>query len=178
MMSQEAISIALHADSNSIEPRRIAKSSNMTWPVWRILNTPRPITCGAIAFAFGDNRFLAGGDISLAPAVRPVLGLDAAEKQPFEPPVPRIKLSMRAIFTGGVSARLKCHRVCKVETTPGRRGGLTRPHLSPKFCAMDAPLSAYLAPPDCLAAAGVVDRPADGSADMKLAARARMPAPR
>src|SRR4051812_34345464 len=77
-----------------------------------------------------------------------------------------------------VSARLKCHRVCKVEMTPGRRGGLTRPHLSPKFCAMDAPLSAYLAPPDCLAAAGVVDRPADGSADMKLAARARMPAPR
>src|SRR4051794_30603263 len=77
-----------------------------------------------------------------------------------------------------VGARLKCHRVCKVEMTPGRRGGLTRPHLSPKFCAMDAPLSAYLAPPDCLAAAGVVDRPADGSADMKLAARARMPAPR
>src|SRR3954466_9500886 len=79
---------------------------------------------------------------------------------------------------GNVGARLKCHRVCKVEMTPGRRGGLTRPHLSPKFCAMDAPLSAYLAPPDCLAAAGVVDRPADGSADMKLAARARMPAPR
>src|SRR3954463_8396461 len=77
-----------------------------------------------------------------------------------------------------VGARLKCHRVCKVEMTPGRRGGLTRPHLSPEFCAMDAPLSAYLAPPDCLAAAGVVDRPADGSADMKLAARARMPAPR
>src|SRR3954452_21833988 len=77
-----------------------------------------------------------------------------------------------------VGARLKCHRVCKVEMTPGRQGGLTRPHLSPKFCAMDAPLSAYLAPPDCLAAAGVVDRPADGSADMKLAARARMPAPR
>ena len=49
MMSQEAISIALHADSNSIEPRRIAKSSNMIWPVWRMLNTPRPITCGAIA---------------------------------------------------------------------------------------------------------------------------------
>jgi hypothetical protein len=77
-----------------------------------------------------------------------------------------------------VSARLKWHRVCKVEMTPGHRGGLTRPHLSPEFCAMDAPLSAYLAPPDCLAAAGVVDRPADGSADMKLAARARMPAPR
>src|SRR4051794_8791430 len=61
--------------------------------------------------------------------------------------------------------------------TPGRRGGLTRPHLSPGFCATDAPLSAYLAPPDCLAAGGVVDRPADGSADMKPAARARMPAP-
>src|SRR3954468_20334201 len=77
-----------------------------------------------------------------------------------------------------VGARLKCHRVCKVEMTLGRRGGLTRPHVSPEFCAMDGPLSAYLAPPDCLAAAGVVDRPADGSADMKLAARARMPAPR
>src|SRR4051794_31246789 len=82
------------------------------------------------------------------------------------------------VYAFDVGARLKCHRVCKVEMTPGRRGGLTRPHLSPKFCAMDAPLSAYLAPPDCLAAAGVVDRPADGSADMKLAARARMPAPR
>src|SRR3954451_10593564 len=77
-----------------------------------------------------------------------------------------------------VGARLKCHRVCKVEMTPGRRGGLTRPHLSPEFCAMDDLLSAYRAPPDCLAAAGVVDRPADGLADMKPAARARMPAPR
>jgi hypothetical protein len=48
MMSHEAISIALHADSSSIEPRLIAKSSNMTWPVWRMLNTGRPITCGAI----------------------------------------------------------------------------------------------------------------------------------
>src|SRR3954464_8714960 len=62
--------------------------------------------------------------------------------------------------------------------TPGRQGGLTQLHLSPDFCAMGGPLSAYLAPPDCLAAAGVVDRPADGSADMKPAARARMPAPR
>jgi hypothetical protein len=26
----------------------IAKSSNMTWPVWRMLKTLRPITCGAI----------------------------------------------------------------------------------------------------------------------------------
>jgi hypothetical protein len=49
MMSHEAISIALHADSSSIEPRRIAKSSNMIWPVWRMLKTLRPITCGAIA---------------------------------------------------------------------------------------------------------------------------------
>src|SRR3954467_106921 len=62
--------------------------------------------------------------------------------------------------------------------TPGRRGDLTRSHVSSEFCAMEGPLSAYLAPPDCLAAAGVVDRPADGSADMKPAARARMPAPR
>src|SRR4051794_39645199 len=77
-----------------------------------------------------------------------------------------------------VGARLKCHRVCKVEMTPGRRGGLTQLHFSPEFCVMGGPLSAYPASPDCLAAAGVVDRPADGSADMKLAARARMPAPR
>src|SRR5215213_6813699 len=77
-----------------------------------------------------------------------------------------------------VGARLKCHRVCKVEMTPRRQGGLTRLHLSPEFCAMDDPLSAYPAPPDCLAAAGVVDRPADGLADMRLAALARTPAPR
>ena len=48
-MSHEAISIALHADSSSIELRRIAKSSNMIWPVWRMLKALRPITCGAIA---------------------------------------------------------------------------------------------------------------------------------
>src|SRR5215210_5958283 len=77
-----------------------------------------------------------------------------------------------------VGARLKCHRVCKVEMTPGRQGGLIQLHLSPEFCVMDAPLSAYPAPPDCLAAAGVVDRLADGSADMRPAALARTPAPR
>src|SRR3954462_12082307 len=60
---------------------------------------------------------------------------------------------------------------------PGRRDGLIRLHLSPEFCARVGPLSAYPAPPDCLAAAGVVDRPADGSADRRPAARARMPAP-
>ena len=66
----------------------------------------------------------------------------------------------------------------KVEMTPGRQGGLTRLHLLPEFCAMGGPLSAYPAPPDCLAAAGVVDRPADGSADMTPAAPARTPVPR
>src|SRR3954447_9239327 len=57
----------------------------------------------------------------------------------------------------------------------GGQGGLTELHLSPEFCAMDAPLSAYLAPPDCWAAAGVVDRPADGSVDTTPAAPARRP---
>src|SRR4051812_37037632 len=42
-----------------------------------------------------------------------------------------------------VGARLKCHRVCKVEMTPGHRGGLTRPPLLSAAFAMDAPLSAY-----------------------------------
>ena len=49
MMSQEAISIALHAAISSSEMRRIAKSSNMIWPVCRMLKALRPITCGAIA---------------------------------------------------------------------------------------------------------------------------------
>ena len=49
MMSHEAISIALQAESSSIEPRRIAKSSSMICPVWRMLKALRPITCGAIA---------------------------------------------------------------------------------------------------------------------------------
>src|SRR3954464_12241546 len=31
--------------------------------------------------ALGDHGLLAGGDVSLAPAMRPVLGLDAAEQQ-------------------------------------------------------------------------------------------------
>jgi hypothetical protein len=63
------------------------------------------------------------------------------------------------ILKGGrqanVGARLKCHRLCKVEMTPGRPGGLTRPQLLPEPCATDGPLSAYPVPPDCLAAAGV-----------------------
>ena len=46
-------------------------------------------------------------------------------------------------------------------------GGLTRPQLLPEPCAMVGPLSAYPVPPDCLAAAGVVDRPAYGLADRK-----------
>jgi hypothetical protein len=56
-----------------------------------------------------------------------------------------------------VGARLKCHRLCKVEMTPGCSGGLTRPQLLPEPCVMVGPLSAYPVLPDCLAAAGVVD---------------------
>src|SRR5438034_11753997 len=82
MMSQEAISIALHADSNSIEPRRIAKSSNIIRPVWRMLKTLRPITMRRHRLdAFGDDRLLAGGDVAFAPAVEAVIGLDPAEQQ-------------------------------------------------------------------------------------------------
>ena len=81
-MSQEAISTALHAANNSGEPRLIAKSSNMIWPVWRMLKTLRPITCGAIArMHSATTRLLAVRDIGLAPAVKPVLGFDAAEQQ-------------------------------------------------------------------------------------------------
>src|SRR4051794_28798405 len=58
---------------------------------------------------------------------------------------------------------------------PGRWDGLIRLHLSPEFCARGGPLSAYPAPPDCLAAAGVMDRPADGSADRRPATHARTP---
>src|SRR5271170_4866175 len=43
---------------------------------------------------------------------------------------------------------------------------------------MGGPLSAYPVPPGCLAAAGVVDRPAYGLVDTTLAARARTPVPR
>src|SRR6516165_12671641 len=73
-------------------------------------------------------------------------------------------------------ARLKCHRVCKVEMTPGRSGGLTRPQLLPEPRATDGPLSACPEPPGCLAPAGVVDRLARGLADTMLAAPARTPA--
>jgi hypothetical protein len=42
-MSHIAISIALHADIRSSDVRRMAKSSNTTCAVWRILNALRPI---------------------------------------------------------------------------------------------------------------------------------------
>jgi hypothetical protein len=74
-----------------------------------------------------------------------------------------------------VSARQKCHPVCKVEMTPGRRDGLTPPQLLPTPRAKDGPLSAFPVPPDCLVAAGVVDRPAYGFADTTPAAPARTP---
>src|SRR5207253_3154618 len=79
---------------------------------------------------------------------------------------------------GNVSARLKCHGLCKVEMTPDRSGSLTRLHLPPEPCARGGPLSAYPVPPDCLAAAGVVDRPAYGLVDTMPAAPARSPVPR
>src|SRR5262249_57142693 len=79
----------------------------------------------------------------------------------------------RTLTLSAVGARLKCHPACKVEMTPG--GGLTRQQLLPEPCAMVGPLSACPAPPDCLAAAGVVDRPACVSADTTPAALARTP---
>src|SRR5271170_5357500 len=79
---------------------------------------------------------------------------------------------------GSVGARLKCHRLRKVKMTFGGSGGLTRLQLRPEPCAMAGPLSAYPVPPGCLAAAGVVDRPAYGLVDTTLAARARTPVPR
>src|SRR6516165_11639924 len=60
--------------------------------------------------------------------------------------------------------------------TPGRSDGLTRPQLLPEPCPMGGPLSAYPEPPDCSVDAGVVDRPAYGSADTTPAALARTPA--
>ena len=62
--------------------------------------------------------------------------------------------------------------------TPGRWGGFTGPQLLQEPCAMDGPLSVYPVHPDCSAAAGGVDQPADGSADTTPAAPARTPAPR
>src|SRR5271169_7159560 len=69
-----------------------------------------------------------------------------------------------------VGARLKCHRLRKVKMTFGGSGGLTRLQLRPEPCAMAGPLSAYPVLPGCLAAAGVVDRPAYGLVDTTLAA--------
>jgi hypothetical protein len=54
--------------------------------------------------------------------------------------------------------------------------GLTHLRLRPEPRAMDGPLSGCPVPPDYSAAAGVVDRPAYGSADKTPAAPA--PAPR
>src|SRR5271154_2592486 len=80
-------------------------------------------------------------------------------------------------FAANVGARLKCHRLRKVKMTFGGSGGLTRLQLRPEPCAMAGPLSAYPVLPGCLAAAGVVDRPAYGLVDTTLAPRARTPVP-
>src|SRR6516225_8604838 len=75
-MSHEAISTALHAADSSGEPRLIAKSSYITWPVWRMLKVLRHCPD-----ALGDDLFLTLRHIGLAPAMEPVLGLDPAEQQ-------------------------------------------------------------------------------------------------
>jgi hypothetical protein len=54
---------------------------------------------------------------------------------------------------GLICRRKKCHRLSKVEMTSGRASGLTWPQLLPEPRAMVVPLSAYLVPPGCLAAA-------------------------
>jgi Molybdopterin-binding domain of aldehyde dehydrogenase len=48
--------------------------------------------------ALGDDLLLALGDVSLTPAIKAVLGLGATE----QPPVPRMKVSMRPIFISGL----------------------------------------------------------------------------
>jgi len=64
-----------------------------------MLKAQRPMPCGAIARnALGDDLLLALGDVSLTPAIKAVLGLGATE----QPPVPRMKVSMRPIFISGL----------------------------------------------------------------------------
>jgi len=48
--------------------------------------------------ALGDDLLLALGDVSLTLAIKAVLGLGATE----QPPVPRMKVSMRPIFISGL----------------------------------------------------------------------------
>jgi hypothetical protein len=90
------------------------------------------------------------------------------------------RLSLPFDNGGHVAARLKCHRLCKVEMTPGRLDGLIiiRRQLLPESRATGGPLSAHPVPPDCSVVAGVVDRRAYGSADTMPVAPARTPVPR
>ena len=81
-MSQDAISTALHAESNSgraaldreILEDDLAGMANVEDAAADQVRRHCPD-------AFGDDALFAVGDVGLAPAVKTVLGLDAAEQQ-------------------------------------------------------------------------------------------------